>query len=211
MVRRIVAVGLMTAGFLGVAGLPRPGRRSTSCHPGSLSPPGKARSASTSRDRRHCQPGQSDRSPQARHRRKRLRHAGRKGPRRPLLRPAGAARQPARLHTLPPPGEHPNTKRYSVMVVGGGYHGILTSELHANPWARLARRHRADGGRPAGRAFAADPLRGRCEPPRISARSTPGSRACTTTAGGWSSPSCSRSWRWPPSRRARLHLAGLQP
>ncbi len=30
--------------------------------------------------------------------------------------------------TLPPPGEHPNTKRYSVMISGAGYHGILTSD-----------------------------------------------------------------------------------
>ena len=30
--------------------------------------------------------------------------------------------------SLPPPGEHPNTKRYDVMIFGGGYHGILTSD-----------------------------------------------------------------------------------
>jgi cytochrome c551/c552 len=30
--------------------------------------------------------------------------------------------------SLPPPGEHPNTKRYSVMIVGAGYHGILASD-----------------------------------------------------------------------------------
>jgi cytochrome c551/c552 len=29
---------------------------------------------------------------------------------------------------LPPPGRHPNTKRYSVAFVGGGYRGILTSD-----------------------------------------------------------------------------------
>ena len=28
---------------------------------------------------------------------------------------------------LPPPGEHGNTRRYPIAVVGGGYHGILTS------------------------------------------------------------------------------------
>jgi len=28
---------------------------------------------------------------------------------------------------LPPPGKHANTKRYPIAVVGGGYHGILTS------------------------------------------------------------------------------------
>jgi hypothetical protein len=28
---------------------------------------------------------------------------------------------------LPPPGEHPNTTRYPIAIVGGGYHGILTS------------------------------------------------------------------------------------
>jgi len=29
---------------------------------------------------------------------------------------------------LPPPGEHPNTTRYPIAVVGGGYHGILVSD-----------------------------------------------------------------------------------
>ena len=28
---------------------------------------------------------------------------------------------------LPPPGEHANTRRYPIAIVGGGYHGILTS------------------------------------------------------------------------------------
>ena len=36
--------------------------------------------------------------------------------------------QPAVYVSLPPPGEHPNTKRYSVMIFGAGYHGILTSD-----------------------------------------------------------------------------------
>lgn len=36
--------------------------------------------------------------------------------------------RPAVYISLPPPGEHPNTKRYSVMIVGAGYHGILTSD-----------------------------------------------------------------------------------
>jgi cytochrome c551/c552 len=35
--------------------------------------------------------------------------------------------QPGVYVTLPPPGEHPNTKRYGVMIFGAGYHGILTS------------------------------------------------------------------------------------
>jgi len=35
---------------------------------------------------------------------------------------------PAVYISLPPPGEHPNTKRYSVIVLGAGYHGILTSD-----------------------------------------------------------------------------------
>lgn len=35
--------------------------------------------------------------------------------------------QPAVYLTLPPPGEHSNTKRYPIMIVGAGYHGILTS------------------------------------------------------------------------------------
>jgi cytochrome c551/c552 len=30
--------------------------------------------------------------------------------------------------SLPPPGERPNTKRYGVMILGAGYHGILTSD-----------------------------------------------------------------------------------
>ncbi len=29
---------------------------------------------------------------------------------------------------LPPPGQHPNTTRYPIAVVGGGYHGILVSD-----------------------------------------------------------------------------------
>jgi len=32
------------------------------------------------------------------------------------------------LVELPPPGEHPNTKRYGVMIFGAGYNGILTSD-----------------------------------------------------------------------------------
>ena len=28
---------------------------------------------------------------------------------------------------LPPPGKHANTQRYPIAIVGGGYHGILTS------------------------------------------------------------------------------------
>ena len=36
--------------------------------------------------------------------------------------------RPAVYISLPPPGEHPNTKRYSVMILGAGYHGILTSD-----------------------------------------------------------------------------------
>jgi cytochrome c551/c552 len=36
--------------------------------------------------------------------------------------------QPAVYISLPPPGEHPNTKRYSVMILGAGYRGILTSD-----------------------------------------------------------------------------------
>jgi cytochrome c551/c552 len=32
------------------------------------------------------------------------------------------------LVELPPPGKHPNTRRYSVVILGPGYHGILTSE-----------------------------------------------------------------------------------
>jgi mono/diheme cytochrome c family protein len=35
---------------------------------------------------------------------------------------------PAVYISLPPPGENPNTKRYDVMIFGGGYRGILTSD-----------------------------------------------------------------------------------
>jgi cytochrome c551/c552 len=43
----------------------------------------------------------------------------------------GLPRQPVQAAvyvTLPPPGGHSNTKRYSVMILGDGYHGVLTSE-----------------------------------------------------------------------------------
>ncbi len=36
--------------------------------------------------------------------------------------------RPAVYVSLPPPGEHPNTKRYRVVIVDAGYHGILTSD-----------------------------------------------------------------------------------
>ena len=36
--------------------------------------------------------------------------------------------RPAVYISLPKPGEHPNTKRYDVMIVGAGSHGILTSD-----------------------------------------------------------------------------------
>jgi cytochrome c551/c552 len=36
--------------------------------------------------------------------------------------------QPGVYVSLPPPGEHPNTKRYGVLVLGAGHHGILTSD-----------------------------------------------------------------------------------
>ncbi len=35
--------------------------------------------------------------------------------------------QPGVYISLPPPGEHPNTRRYGVVIVGAGYDGILTS------------------------------------------------------------------------------------
>jgi len=44
------------------------------------------------------------------------------------LRVPVPAPQPAVYISLPPPGEHPNTNRYSVIIFGGGYHGILTSD-----------------------------------------------------------------------------------
>jgi len=46
---------------------------------------------------------------------------------RPLIR---LARRPAALTIyvqLPPPGRRANTRRYPIAIVGGGYHGILTS------------------------------------------------------------------------------------
>jgi cytochrome c551/c552 len=36
-------------------------------------------------------------------------------------------RRPGVYVTLPPPGQHPNTKRYQVLIVGPGYAGILTA------------------------------------------------------------------------------------
>jgi cytochrome c551/c552 len=36
--------------------------------------------------------------------------------------------KPAVYVDLPPPGKHPNTRRYKVMIVGTGYRGILTSD-----------------------------------------------------------------------------------
>jgi len=44
------------------------------------------------------------------------------------LRVPVPAPQPAVYISLPPPGEQPNTKRYSVIIFGAGYHGILTSD-----------------------------------------------------------------------------------
>lgn len=48
-----------------------------------------------------------------------------------LIRPADAPARGAGAVTvyiqLPPAGTHPNTRRYPVAVVGGGYHGILRS------------------------------------------------------------------------------------
>jgi len=38
------------------------------------------------------------------------------------------ATRPVVVVTLPPPGEHPNTKRYAVAIEGAGFHGILTSD-----------------------------------------------------------------------------------
>ena len=35
---------------------------------------------------------------------------------------------PSSCVKLPPPGEHSNTKRYSVAIVGAGFHGILASD-----------------------------------------------------------------------------------
>jgi cytochrome c551/c552 len=42
--------------------------------------------------------------------------------------PHGAAPKPIVYVELPPPGSHPNTKRYPVAFVGGGYRGILASD-----------------------------------------------------------------------------------
>ena len=92
--------------------------------------------------------------------------------------------RPAVYVSLPPPGEHPNTKRYDVMIVGAGYHGILTSDstrirglVSIADLAPTAVALQEDGRRRS----TPSPIR---MPSRISARSTPGSRACTTTAAG---------------------------
>jgi cytochrome c551/c552 len=42
--------------------------------------------------------------------------------------PPGAVPKPIVYVELPPPGSHPNTKRYPIAFVGGGYRGILTSD-----------------------------------------------------------------------------------
>src|SRR2546421_186600 len=44
-----------------------------------------------------------------------------------LLCAVSNARAAPVIYVLPP-GEHHNTRRYLVVFVGGGYHGILTSE-----------------------------------------------------------------------------------
>ena len=42
--------------------------------------------------------------------------------------PHGPVRRPIVYVELPPAGSHPNTKRYPIAFVGGGYRGILTSD-----------------------------------------------------------------------------------
>ena len=63
---------------------------------------------------------------------------------------------PAAYVTLPPSGTHPNTTRYLVAIAGADYHGILTSRLDADPWPRVSRGHRPHAGRTGSRALAAD-------------------------------------------------------
>ena len=69
--------------------------------------------------------------------------------------------RPAVYVSLPPPGEHPNTKRYNVVIVGAGYHGILTSDSTQIRGLVSHRRPRADGRRAARGSVAADPVRAR--------------------------------------------------
>jgi cytochrome c551/c552 len=42
--------------------------------------------------------------------------------------PEGIVPRPVVYVELPPPGRHPNTKRYPIAIVGAGYRGILTSD-----------------------------------------------------------------------------------
>jgi hypothetical protein len=46
---------------------------------------------------------------------------------RPLISLAGRPADVTIYVALPPPGKHANTKRYPIAIIGGGYHGILTS------------------------------------------------------------------------------------
>ena len=93
--------------------------------------------------------------------------------------------RPAVYISLPPPGEHPNTKRYDVMIVGAGYHGILTSDsTRIRGLVSLADLAPTAVALQEGRS---PPIHVRARSERrwrISVRSTPGSRACTTTAAG---------------------------
>src|SRR5207237_2470489 len=45
----------------------------------------------------------------------------------PLIRLAARPAAITVYVALPPPGSHPNTRRYPIAIVGGGYRGILTS------------------------------------------------------------------------------------
>ena len=74
----------------------------------------------------------------------------------------GPAAGPGVFVTLPPPGKHPNTKRYRVAVVAPGFDGVLTSDstridgLVSIPDITQTAVALANGGKPAIRTVAGD-------------------------------------------------------
>jgi mono/diheme cytochrome c family protein len=129
--RRIVAAGLMTAGFLGASGIAE-ARPTIYVVPSSgiftriegqtafgLYVPGTGGTVSRARAIAALRRGTVERD------------FGKPGGKILVdlaFRVPAPPPQPAVYVSLPPPGEQPNTKRYSVAIVGAGYHGILTSD-----------------------------------------------------------------------------------
>ena len=132
MIRRIVAAGLVTAGFLGVSGLadgpaddlrrPASARRSRPERRGRPLRPG---------NRRNGQSGTSDRRPQARQGRTRLRHAGREDPGRPLLSRLGSAAPTGRLRQPAAAGTSTRTPSATIVMIVGAATTASSLRLHA--------------------------------------------------------------------------------